>query len=221
MNAQFSIKDETLRLRPSLEILVGRNWPLNEIARLCPIENKKIFSRIGFDSYKELFDIMEDKMYLGIDGLTGIGISATQLGIPYQMMIVKGELSSKKVFRIINPVILGRSEQSHTMTEGCLSFPGINFQISRSEEIVVSFFDQEGYNSGPTSMNGMIAKVFQHEYDHLYGKFFFEKVSGLSRQVNRSLQRNLAKLDKRGEGYSNYMRKVFENQASGEDESVE
>jgi len=208
-SSQMSLKEiPTLGYRPKLDILVGRHWPLTELANVYT--NNFQIGRIGFHSLKELFDVMENKMRSGIDGIIGVGLAATQLGLPFQLMIIEDE--NKKVWRIVNPKIHASSMQTNLMVEGCLSFPHINIPVRRSEEIVVDFDDQDGYNSGTLSLKGLSARIFQHEYDHLHGYFFFErglKDPEATRQMRRSVERVLVKLDKRGQRYSAYMKSLF------------
>ncbi|HUZ59380.1 MAG TPA: peptide deformylase [Hanamia sp.] len=191
-----------------MQILVGRNWPLTETANVY-VDITQI-KKIGFNSLKDLFNTMENKMRAGIDGIQGVGLAATQLGIPLQIMIIENE--NKKVLRIVNPKIQSLSEQTTLMNEGCLSFPHVNIPVRRSEEIVVDFDDQDGYNSGTLTLKGLNARIFQHEYDHLHGYFFFDrglKEPEATRQMRRSIERMLVKLDERGQKYSAYMQKLF------------
>lgn len=111
-----------------------------------------------------LFDRMKE--------LGGIGLSANQVGLNIKMFVM-GVDDHPMV--IINPNILSVSGEL-VETEGCLSFPGIFVKVKRPETIKVEFFNIKGERREET-LNGMTARIFLHEYDHMIGKVMKDRVS--------------------------------------------
>jgi len=92
-----------------------------------------------------------------------------------------------------NPVIINYSENVSVFNEGCLSIPGINEDVLRPERIEVCFMD-ENFNEHEEILDGMIARIFQHEFDHLLGILFIDKISPLRKKIIKSKLRELKKL---------------------------
>lgn len=101
----------------------------------------------------------------------GIGLSAVQIGKPYRVFVMRGDPN----FACFNPKILDASEDTTNMDEGCLSLPGVVAKIKRSNKIRVRFFTASG-GAETRYFEGLSAKVFQHELDHLDGKVFIDKL---------------------------------------------
>jgi peptide deformylase len=99
----------------------------------------------------------------------GVGLAAPQVGINEQIFVVD---TGKEVFAVINPRII-RTAGSEVMEEGCLSIPRVLVDIKRAKTVWVEFTDQENHLVR-TQLNGLVAKVFQHEYDHLQGKLILD-----------------------------------------------
>ena len=105
---------------------------------------------------KELKQLMSEKR--------GIGISAVQVGVPKQVIVIETSEFSGVMF---NPAILKRNGQSF-MLEGCLSFPGKQVGVTRSKQVSVKYVDING-KVKYVDLSGMAARVFLHEYEHLQG----------------------------------------------------
>ena len=108
----------------------------------------------------------------------GIGLAANQVDLPYRFFIlnVTGEASAKDQERVlINPTILKQSGNVEA-EEGCLSFPEIYAPVRRSERIVAVAYDLAGEEQ-QYQVDGLLARVIQHEYDHLDGKLFIDRLS--------------------------------------------
>lgn len=105
-----------------------------------------------------------------------IGLSANQVGIPYRVLVTRGEPN----FAMFNPKIVFKSREVTLLDEGCLSFPGVVCKIKRSSEIRVRFQMPSG---GTTTkvFNGLTAKVIQHEIDHLDGVLFYNRANKFHR----------------------------------------
>ncbi|MBU4273148.1 MAG: peptide deformylase [Planctomycetes bacterium] len=122
---------------------------------------------------KEIVDEMFDLMYRQ----HGVGLAANQVDLPYRLFIVNIEADPQKgegvVF--INPVI-GRRSGTAEAEEGCLSFPEIYAPVKRSEKIVVSAYNLAGEEVN-YRLDGLFARAVQHEYDHLDGVWFIDRLS--------------------------------------------
>ena len=116
---------------------------------------------------------MFDLMYQA----SGIGLAANQVDLPLQLFVINisGEKGSGEEMVFINPV-LSQPKGTESANEGCLSMPGINGQVSRPSSIHVSAYDLQGTEIDMTA-SGLLARAIQHEYDHLNGVLFTDRVS--------------------------------------------
>lgn len=129
----------------------------------------------------------------------GIGLAAPQIGLPIRAIVIDVTVladdypelvDSKKV--LINPQILEASGKDISIEEGCLSLPGIHENVTRKETIHIHYFD-ENWAEHDEIVTGYLARVMQHEYDHLEGHLFTDRVSPLRRQLLKSKLTNIAK----------------------------
>jgi len=105
-----------------------------------------------------------------------LGLAAPQCGIMKKALALDiGQDSAKVMF---NPVIVSVSNETVVMDEGCLSFPGLSVQIERPKAIRVRYKD-ENWNTRTDRMEGLSARIFQHEHDHLIGTTMKDRVSKL------------------------------------------
>ena len=109
----------------------------------------------------------------------GIGLAANQVGRDLQLHVIdlqhiEGHENEPAIVAI-NPEIIGTHGQS-VFEEGCLSLPGIREEIIRPEKIGVKYYD-EHMDLVEREADGILARVFQHEIDHLHGKYFFDYLS--------------------------------------------
>lgn len=113
----------------------------------------------------------------------GIGLAAIQVGRPIRMLVADvGTRAPKGVSKIfINPRIIEAIGECD-YDEGCLSVPGVNAEITRPEKIVVRFTDGKG-NEREDMFDELLARVLQHEMDHLDGKLFVDYLSPLRRAM--------------------------------------
>ncbi len=105
----------------------------------------------------------------------GIGLAANQIGLPYQVFVAEVEGNNgKKFYSVFNPKIEKKSEEEVYFEEGCLSVPGSYGNVERAEEIMLIGQDKRGK---PVKIKawGMLARVFQHEVDHLNGHLFLDR----------------------------------------------
>lgn len=103
----------------------------------------------------------------------GVGLASTQIGEDEQYFVAKLEDNSFKAY--FNPKILSYSKKTHVFFEGCLSIPNYYGEVTRPVSIKVSYMNEEG-NTVTENLTGLIAWIFQHEYDHLQGKLFMDKI---------------------------------------------
>ena len=102
----------------------------------------------------------------------GVGLAAPQVGINEQIFVVD---TGKEVFAAINPKII-KSSGNDLMEEGCLSIPRVLVDIKRAKNVLVEFTDVEN-RQVRAQLNGLVARVFLHEYDHLHGKLILDYLS--------------------------------------------
>ncbi len=112
----------------------------------------------------------------------GVGLAAPQVFISKQIMIISSKPNeryphapSMKDTVIINPKIIKKSKKTNKDWEGCLSIPGIRAQVPRSNKIKIQYENSEGKRKTKT-FKGFLARVFLHEYDHLIGLVFIDRV---------------------------------------------
>lgn len=140
---------------------------------------------------KEINDLIK-KMRETMTAAIGIGLSANQIGLNLRMFIV--QISDKppqkdknnkiilpspnkmKFYSIFNPEIIKFSEKKIIIEEGCLSIPSVHAKVERSEKITLIGYDKNGKKIKIKAF-GLLARVFQHETDHLNGILFIDKAS--------------------------------------------
>lgn len=107
----------------------------------------------------------------------GIGLAANQINLPYRIFVMQ---INGKEYRCINPRLVDVSQETNIMLEGCLSFPGLEIPVKRNNFILAEWFDCE-WNLNRKLLDGIEARCFQHELDHLNGITILEKINGTTR----------------------------------------
>ena len=140
---------------------------------IAPFNNDMLKDE-GFKDRKELSETMFDTM----KKYGGIGLSANQVGLPFNMFVLGDHPEVEKNLKMtcFNPMIISSSVEEETMKEGCLTFPFVFLNITRPRKVVVKYEDENG-DLKEGSLDGMISRVFQHEHDHMLGKTFVDGVS--------------------------------------------
>ncbi len=148
-----------------------------------------------YPELKSLIESMFDTMHQA----EGIGLAAPQVGLAIRLVVVDLDVLSedfpefKDFSRVyINAHIIETSDETDTMEEGCLSLPGIHEKVTRPSRIHVKYLD-ENFVEHDEWVEGYLARVMQHEFDHLEGKVFSDRISMLRRQMNKTKLGNLAK----------------------------
>jgi len=104
----------------------------------------------------------------------GVGLSANQIGIKERAFIMMTDTVSLDTTTCFNPRILKYSHETSEMVEGCLSYPGKEITIARPVSVVVKYED-ESKISCKEKLTGFVARIFQHEYDHMEGIDFTQR----------------------------------------------
>ena len=138
--------------------------------------------------YPNLKELIQN-MFETMDHADGVGLAAPQIGLPIRVVVVDLDVLSEdypeyKGFRkaYINAHILEVSGEEVSMEEGCLSLPGIHESVKRGNKIRVKYRDEDLVEHDEI-VEGYLARVMQHEFDHLDGKMFIDHLSPLRKQM--------------------------------------
>lgn len=114
----------------------------------------------------------------------GIGLAANQVGIAKQVFVMGSNAipGFPEPFAVFNPKIISRSQETVLEQEGCLSYPGLWLSIKRPKAIQVEYQNSKG-DTIEAEIDGLLARCFQHEYDHLNGTCFVDIVSPMKLQL--------------------------------------
>lgn len=168
-----------------------------------PVLRKKTeYITPDYPQFKEVLNNMWETMY----NASGVGLAAPQVGLPIRLFVIDTtpfaddiELTAeeskqlhgfKKVF--INAKIVEESGDEWAFNEGCLSIPNVREDVYRQEQVVISYQD-ENFNKHTDTFNGLIARVIQHEYDHIEGILFTDKISSLKKRLIKGRLTNISK----------------------------
>lgn len=165
---------------------------------------KKICKNITSD-YENL-DSLIDNMWETMYGASGVGLAAPQIGLSIRLFIVDAspfsedknlsleerEKLSKFKMVFINPELKATSDDLNTFNEGCLSIPEIREDVVRENEIIVDYYDQD-FNKKSLKLDGLRARVVQHEYDHIQGILFTDKLSAFKKRLIKGKLNNISK----------------------------
>lgn len=128
------------------------------------------FEKDGADA-----EMISNLLFEKMKQLGGAGLSANQVGLDIRMFVMG--LDNIKI-AVFNPEIISYSEDTDHFDEGCLSYPGLMLRIKRPKTINVRYYNQNN-ELIETPVEGLTARIFQHEYDHMMGHNFTERVSKL------------------------------------------
>lgn len=156
----------------------------------------------NYPDLQELIANMFETMY----NAYGVGLAAPQVGLPVRLFVIDAspfaedeELDAeeqeqlrnfKKVF--INAKILEETGEEWAFNEGCLSIPNIREDVSREETIKIEYYDKD-FVKHVEEYDGLIARVIQHEYDHIEGVLFTDKLSALKKRLLKGKLTNISK----------------------------
>lgn len=155
-----------------------------------------------YPKLNELLDNMFETMYNAM----GVGLAAPQIGLPIRLFLVdtspfaedeslsEAEQQDLKDFKrvFINAEILEEKGEEWAFNEGCLSIPDVREDVFRHPEITVAYYD-ENFNKHTETFDGLIARVIQHEYDHIEGVLFTDKLSSFKKRLIKGRLSNISK----------------------------
>ena len=151
-------------------------------------------------------DVLLKDMFETMYASSGIGLAAPQIGLPIRLFIVDAspfeddeELTEqernflkdfKRVF--INAKMVEETGDEWVFNEGCLSIPDVREDVFRKDTITIEYFDEKLKKKTET-INGIAARIIQHEYDHIEGILFTDKLSALKKRLLKSKLANISK----------------------------
>ncbi len=143
-----------------------------------PVLRRKAHKVTKFD--KDLQTLIDD-MVETMRAAPGVGLAAPQVGISERLIVVEygddeDEEAPKRLFAVINPEIIEASEEKVEGIEGCLSIPRIQGEVERHKKVVIKGYNRQG-KPVKIKASGWIARIFQHEIDHLEGVLFTDKAT--------------------------------------------
>lgn len=115
----------------------------------------------------------------------GIGLAAIQVGIPKRLFIIDIPKVTESVMVCINPILVVKSKDTAVGEEGCLSIPGFEFDVRRSKTVVLKYTNLKGEEIEKVA-SGILAVCIQHEYDHLEGIVYIDRVNNKEKKIVNS-----------------------------------
>lgn len=154
------------------------------------------------EDYPDLNLLLED-MFETMYNSQGVGLAAPQIGLSIRIFIVdaapfvdedeedvEGLRDFKRVF--INPIIIEETGKEWKFEEGCLSIPGIREDVSRQPDLIVEYYNEK-FELIEEKLTGLPARIVQHEYDHIEGVLFTDKINPLKKQLLKGKLNDIAK----------------------------
>lgn len=153
-----------------------------------------------YPALKQIVADMYDTMY----NAYGVGLAAPQVGLAIRLFVIdtrpfsededlpKEEQELLAVFKktFINATILKEEGEEWCFNEGCLSIPEVREDVYRQEKITIEYYDED-FNKYTDVFEGLIARVIQHEYDHIEGILFTDKISSLKKRLIQKKLQNI------------------------------
>ncbi len=143
---------------------------------------------VGDTSVIPILEEMSKKLY----EWEGAGLAAPQVGVLKKLVVIDIRAEPAKLYKMINPKIVWRSEELIDSKEGCLSLPKLRATVVRNEKVRVEYFD-ENFEKQTIEGEGFLSCCLQHEIDHLSGKLYIDHLSRLKRGRFLSKFRKLQK----------------------------
>ena len=159
---------------------------MSKICKLIEAKNPIMKVRLSGCSDDLDRDEIEEKLFDSMKHYQGIGLSANQIGIMERAFVMYSDVKKRETITCFNPEIVTQSDTEIIMDEGCLTFPGLWLKVKRPDSIEVQYEDKTG-EMQHQAMFGLECRIFLHEYDHMEGMDFTQKVSKI--KLNRALKR--------------------------------
>ena len=147
----------------------------------------------GREGLQKLIADMYETMYHS----EGVGLAAPQVGLPERLVVIDADVLGDDFAEckgrrmvLINPEVEVLDGELVPRNEGCLSLPGISESVKRVEHIRLRWLD-ENFQPHDEELSGFIARIVQHEVDHLYGKMYIDHISPLRKQFIRGKLNNI------------------------------
>ena len=151
-------------------------------------------------------EVLLENMYETMYASKGVGLAAPQVGLPIRLFLVDAapfaedeeltEVEQKELegFKrtFINAQILQETGDEWAFNEGCLSIPDVREDVFRQPDIVIEYVD-ENFETQKETFSGIIARIIQHEYDHIEGILFTDKLSPLKKRLIKGKLANISK----------------------------
>lgn len=151
-------------------------------------------------------DTLLENMYETMYGAYGVGLAAPQIGLPIRIFLVDAspfaedetlspdEQAQLKDFKrtFINAEILEEEGDEWAFNEGCLSIPNVREDVFRKPKIKIQYQDEQ-FNTHVEEYEGLIARIIQHEYDHIEGVLFTDKISNFKKRLIKGKLTNISK----------------------------
>jgi peptide deformylase len=119
------------------------------------------------------------QMFESIEAGKGIGLAAVQVGNPYRIFVTELPQDKKRVF--VNPEIVATSVEQGAFEEGCLSIPGVEAEVLRPLQVRIQAWNEQGKHF-VLDAEALLARVIQHEFDHLNGVLFIDRIDPKKRE---------------------------------------
>lgn len=165
-----------------------------------------VLRKVGTEVAKDYPNLKETiaNMYETMYNACGVGLAAPQVGFPIRLFIVdtepfsdsddisKEEMEQLKGFKktFINAKMIKEEGEEWGFNEGCLSIPDVREDVYRHSNITIEYYDED-FNKVTEEYDGLIARVIQHEYDHIEGVLFTDKISSLKKQLIKKKLQNI------------------------------
>ena len=140
--------------------------------------------------YKDLKKLIKD-MYETMEASDGVGLAAPQIGRNIRLIVIDSDVLGEdfpeckgRRLTLINPELDILEGEKITRPEGCLSVPGLSENVQRIEHILLNWLD-ENFEEHEEEISGFLARIVQHEMDHLEGKLYVDRISPIRKQLIR------------------------------------
>ena len=162
---------------------------MSEVSKL--LEPNNLILRTRMESVSKDCDREKVRQDLidSMEHYQGVGLSANQIGVSERVFVMYEDVNTRKILTCFNPKIVETSKEEISIDEGCLTYPGVWLKVKRPIAIKVEFEDEKSEKYEIT-LEGLSSRIFQHEYDHMEGTDFTQKVSRLK------IERAMKKLNK-------------------------
>ena len=159
---------------------------MSEVSKLLEPNNPALRARMKSVSKDCNREKVKQDLIDSMEHYQGVGLSANQIGIMERVFIMYENVDIRKILTCFNPKILETSKEQILMDEGCLTYPGIWLKVKRPIAVLFEYEDEKG-EKHQKELQGLPSRIFQHEYDHMEGTDFTQKVSRL--KIDRAMKK--------------------------------